>query len=98
MRKGVKKTTYELEVKNASFVKYIGYSDSDNMVFVQDSVCTNYYFTASELKLIRQSADQEKVVDVCGSSEYILQATEEKKVLILSRSSLSLLRTINTGE
>jgi hypothetical protein len=69
-----KKMHYELKVQNASFVKYIGNSETENLIFVQDASLTNYYLTATELSLIKEVTKQAKVTDVCGSSEYIFQA------------------------
>ncbi len=67
-------------------------------MFVQDSACSNYYFSATGLILVKEIAKQAKVVDVCGSSEYILQAIENKKVLIINRATFQLIRTIETKE
>jgi hypothetical protein len=89
---------YELKCQNASFVKYIGFSDDDNLVFVQDSACTNYYFSAAGLFLVKEVRSLAKVVDVCGSSEYIVQAIFGKKVVILNRTTFDLIRTIRTKQ
>ncbi len=74
LHKRERKVQYELKCQNASFVKYIGFSDNDNLVFVQDSACTNYYLSAAGLSLVKEVRNQTKVVDVCGSFEYIVQA------------------------
>ena len=74
--------------QNASFVKYIRFTENANLVFVQDSACTNYYFSATGLTLVKEIAKQAKVVDLCGTSEYILQAIEGKKVFIINRATL----------
>ena len=59
---------YELKYQNASFVKYIGFTGYANLVFVQDSACSNYYFSATGLTLVKEIAKQAKVVDVCGTN------------------------------
>jgi len=87
-----------LKCQNANFVKYIGYTENANLVFVQDSACSNYYLSATGLTLVKEIAKQAKVVDVCGSSEYILQAIENKKVLIINRTTFQLIRSIGTKE
>ncbi len=87
-----------MKSQNASFVKYIGFTDSANLVFVQDSAFTNYYLSATGLSLVKEIAKQAKVVDVCGTSEYILKAIENKKVVIINRTTFQLIRTIGTNE
>jgi hypothetical protein len=72
LHKNERKVQYELKCQNASFVKYIGFTDNANLVFVQDSAWTNYYFSATGLSLVKEIAKQAKVLDVCGTSEYIL--------------------------
>jgi hypothetical protein len=67
-------------------------------VFVQDCACINYYFSATGLSLVKEIAKQAKVVDVCGTSEYIQQAIENKKVVIINRATFQLIRTIGTKE
>jgi hypothetical protein len=87
-----------LKCQNARFLKYIGFTDNANLVFVQDSACTNYYFSATGLTLAKEIAKQAEVLDVCGSSEHILQAIENKEVVIINRSTFQLIRTIGTKE
>ena len=53
----------------------------------------NFAFVLSA-KLIKEVTKQAKVTDVSGSSEYICQAVEAKKVIILNRITFALLRTI----
>jgi hypothetical protein len=72
LHKNERRVQYELKCLHASFVKYIGNTDSANLVFVQDSACTNYYFSVTGLTLVKEIANQAKVLDVCGTSEYIL--------------------------
>jgi hypothetical protein len=79
-------------------VKYIGFTEDANLVFVQDSACTNYYFSAIGLTLVKEIAKQDKVLDLCGTSEYILQAIEGKKVVIINRATFELIKTIGTKE
>ncbi len=96
LHKNERKLQYELKCQSASFVKYIGFTDDANLVFVQDSACKNYYFSATDLSLVKEIAKQAKVVDVCGSSEYILQAIFNKKVIIINRATVQLIKTIET--
>jgi hypothetical protein len=98
LHKNDRKVQYELKSQNASFVKYIGFTENANLMFVQDSAFTNYYFSATGLTLVKEIAAQAKVVDVCGTSEYILQAIENKKVVIINRATFQLIRTIGTKE
>ena len=98
LHKNERKVQYELKCENASFVKYIGFTDNANLVFVQDSACSNYYFSATGLTLVKEIAKQAKVLDVCGTSEYILQAIENKKVVIINRATFQPIRTIETKE
>ena len=56
MHKNERKVQYELKNQNASFVKYIGFTDNANIVFVQDSACTSYYFSATGLSLVKEMA------------------------------------------
>ena len=56
LHKNEKKVEYELKNQNASFVKYIGFTDNANLVFVQDSAFTNYYFSATGLSLVKEMA------------------------------------------
>jgi hypothetical protein len=96
LHKNERKVQYELKCQNASFVKLIGFTDNANLVFVQDSARSNYYFSATSLTLVKEIEKQAKVVDVCGTSEYILQAIENKKVVIINRATFKLIRTIGT--
>jgi hypothetical protein len=57
LNKQHRKVEKELNSQNARFVKYIGFTDSDNLVFVQDIACTNYYFTSTSLTLVRKMAE-----------------------------------------
>jgi hypothetical protein len=98
LHKNERKLHYELKCENASFVKYIGFTDNANLVFVQDSACSNYYFSATGFTLVKEIAKQAKAVDVCGTSDYILQAIENKKVVIINRATFQLIRTIGTKE
>jgi hypothetical protein len=81
-------------VQNACFVKYIGFTDDLNLVFVQDSAYSNYYFNAPNLSLVHQMEKQLKVTDVCGSSRYILQALDGKKVIIYNRTTYEVMKAI----
>ena len=87
-----------MKCQNANFVKYIGFTENANLVFVQDSACSNYYLSATGFTLLKEIAKQAKVADVCGTSEYILQAIENKKVLIINRATFQLIRTIGTKQ
>ncbi len=67
-------------------------------MFVQDSACSNYYLSANGLTLVKEIAKQAKVVDVCGTSELIIQANENKRVFIINRNTFQLIKTIETKE
>ncbi len=77
--------TYSLKVQNANFVKYIGFTENANLIFVQDSAGSVYIFKADDFSLIKNLLKYAKVLDVCGSSKNIVIAMVGKKIAILSR-------------
>ncbi len=89
---------YSLNSHGAFFVKYIGFTDSENLVFVQDNQLTNYYFNSSDLVLKKQLVGKKRVLDVCGSGEYVMQALDGKQVVIFARKTFEWVRTITTNE
>ncbi len=54
--KNDKKVQYEIKVQTANFVKFIGFSETENIIFVQDGALTNYYFNANGLSLVKEIA------------------------------------------
>jgi hypothetical protein len=83
-------------MQNANFVKYLGFTDNSNLIFVQDSAGTIYIFKAVDLSLITNLLKYAKVLDVCSSSNYIVTAVVGKKITILSRDNFVVARTFET--